>query len=83
MRKDLSRLDDWFTGKWKKDKVVIEELKQKISAQSEKLRRCLARGNQYRQNKLFRCNQKALLQELGGNERSRKVPPDAEEVKEF
>ena len=56
LRNDLSRLDDWFKGKWKKDKkrkkeelrkkyrikvkdfkVVIEELKQRISVKSENL----------------------------------------------
>ena len=79
LKKDLIHLDDWFKGKWKRDKkrkteelkkkygiqiegfkVVIEELKQRISAKSEKLRRYHARGNQYRKNKLSRCNQKAL-----------------------
>ena len=33
-------------------KVIVEELKQRISAKSEKLRG-YARGNQYKQNKLF------------------------------
>ena len=51
-------------------KVVTEELKQRISEKSEKLRRYRTRDNQYRQNKLFQCNQKALYQELGGKERS-------------
>ena len=102
MRKDFSRLDDWFQGKWKKDKkrkkeklrkkyrikvkgfkVVIEEMKQRISAKSEKLRRYGARGKQYSQNKFFRCNQKALYQELRGKERSTPVPPNAEEAKKF
>ena len=82
LRINLSRLDDWFKGKQKKDgkrkkeelrnkysikvkgfKVVIEELKQIISAKSEKLRRYGGRGNQYKQNKLFRCNQKASYPE--------------------
>ena len=102
LRKDLSRLDDWFQGKWKKDKtrkkeklrkkcrikvkgfkVVIKELKQRIYAKCDRLRRYGARGKQYRQNELFRCNQKALHQELGGKERSTQVPPNAEEAKEF
>ena len=62
LRNDLNRLDDWFKGKWKKDKkrkkeelrkkyrikVVIEELKQRLSAKCEKLRRYGARGKQYR-----------------------------------
>ena len=83
MKKDLSPLDDWFQGKWKKDKkrqkgelrrkyriqakgfkVVIEELKQRVSAKSETLRRYRTRGNQYRQNNFFRCNQKALYKEI-------------------
>ena len=41
-------------------KVVIEELKQRISAKSEKLRRYSTGSNQYRQNERFRCNLKAL-----------------------
>ena len=64
-------------------KVVVEELKQRISAKSEKLRGYHALGNQYRQNKLFCCNQKALYQELGGKERSTQVAPNAEEEKGF
>ena len=102
LRKDLSRLDDWFKGKWKKDKkrkkeelrkkyrikvkdfkVVIEELKQRISVKSENLRRYGAQANQYRQNKLFRCNRKALYQKLVGKERSIQVSLNAEETKEF
>ena len=43
-------------------KVVIEEIKQRTSAKSERLSRYSARGNQYKQNKLFRCNQKPLYQ---------------------
>ena len=46
--------------KVKGSKVVVEELKQTISAKSEKLRDYSARGNQYKQNKLFRWNQKTL-----------------------
>ena len=38
---------------------------------------------QYRQNKLFQCNQKAFYQELDGKERSAQVPPIIEEAKEF
>ena len=36
-----------------------------------------------RQNKLFRCNQKILYQELGGKKRSTQVPPNAGEAGEF
>ena len=62
-------------------KLVIEELKQRISAKSEKLRYYRTRDNQYRQNKIFRCIQKALYQELDGKERPAQVPSNAEEGK--
>ena len=64
-------------------KVVIEELKQRISAKSEKLICYPARDNQYRQNKLSRCNQKALFQDLGGKVTPAQVASNAEEAKEF
>ena len=63
--------------------VVNEELKQKVSAKSQKLRCYRKRGNQYRQNNFFLCDQKALYQELGGKERSIQVPPNAEEMKKL
>ena len=64
-------------------KVVTEGLKQRISGKSEKLRRYGTQGKHYRQNKLLRCNQKALYQESGGKERPTQVPPNAEEAKGF
>ena len=64
-------------------KVVSEELKQRIFAKSEKLRFYSARDNQYRQKKLFRCNQKASYQELGGKVRPVQVLSNAKEAKEF
>ena len=62
-------------------KVVIEELKQRISAKSEKLRCYRAPNNQYMQNKLSQCNQKALHQEFGGKVTPAQVPSNAEEEK--
>ena len=67
----------------KRFKVVIDELKERISTKSEKLMRYRTRDNQYRLNKLFWCNQKALYRDLGGKERSAQVPPNAEEAKKF
>ena len=62
-------------------KVVIEELKQRISANSDNLRRYRARNNPHTNNKLFRCNQKTLHQKLGGKERFAQVPLNAEVAK--
>ena len=50
--------------------MVIEELKQRITAKAAKMKRYKGRINQFRQNKLFRNNQKRLFEELGGNKRS-------------
>ena len=39
---------------------------------------------QYRQNKLFRCNQKtALYEELGGKRKETSDPPQADDVRKF
>ena len=97
MRKDLSRIDDWFKRQWengstklkcclkKKYKIkaeaftVIEELKQRISAKTLKLKCCELRVKQYRQNRTFKNNKKALYEELNGKMRQEQVMPDAEE----
>ena len=77
------KLGKKYRMKTKGFKVVIEELKQRISAKSEKLRFYRARDNQYMQNKLSRCNWKALYQELDGKVTPAQVPSNAEEAKEF
>ena len=58
-------------------KLVIEGLTQRISTKSGRLIYYRTRENQYRQNKLFRCNQKSLHQELDGKERPAQVPSNA------
>ena len=42
-------------------KTVMEELKQRIFAKKEKLKGFVARTTQYRQNRLFRNNQKVVV----------------------
>ena len=83
IKNEKKKLGKKYRMKAKGFKVVIEELKQRISAKSEKLRFYRAQGNQHRQNKLLRCNQKALCQELGGKVRPAQVPSNAEEAQEF
>ena len=46
--------------------TVIEELKQRISAQTLKLKRYKLRAKQYRQNRTFKDNQKTFYKELDG-----------------
>ena len=80
MRKYLTRIDDWFKGRWKngsaklkcelknkyKIKVkgfntVIEELKQRISDKTLKLKCYKSRVKQYRHNRTFQNNQKPYI----------------------
>ena len=102
LRKDLSRIEDWFKGCWTKKqtkekeelrkryklrekgfKLVMEELKQRIKAKAFKVKRYTSRIQQYRQNRLFQGNQRALYQEIGGAKRQRQIPPNENEAKEF
>ena len=65
--------------------VVIEELKQRVTAKPEKLRRHEQRVQQYRQNRLFEYDQKKLYKELDGDSSGTDTDcmPDAEENCEF
>ena len=70
---------------WLKEKGykrVIEELKQRVTAKTAKVRRYKERIKQFRQNKLFQTDQSRLYQELNGEDRSG-VSPDKEEAKSF
>ena len=88
LRKYLSQIEDWFTGRWKNIKhrrkgklwrkysikakgfkTVTEELKERITPKVGKLKHYKSRVTQYRQNKLFHCNQKTLYEKLGGKHR--------------
>ena len=102
LMKDLSRIDDWFNGRWKngstklkcklkkKYKIkakglntVVEELKQRISAETLKSKCYKSRLKQYRQNRTFKNNQKALYEELDGKMTQKQVMSDAEESTKF
>ena len=64
-------------------KVQIEELKQRITANSMKLKRYEARIEQYTQNRLFETNQKKLFEKLEKRELSEQAMPDKEEATQF
>ena len=64
--------------------VVIEELKQTITAISANVRRYQGRVNSYRQNTLFENNQRQFYRELDQEEeRCDDDQPVAEELKQF
>ena len=63
--------------------VVIEELKQRLTAKAAKMRRYEQRIHQYRQNRLFSTDQKRFYQELDGGIKYDTAVPDAEESLRF
>ncbi len=63
--------------------VVIEELKQRLTAKAAKIRRYEQRIHQYRQNRLFSTDQKRFYQELDGGITYDRTVPDAEESLKF
>ena len=63
--------------------MLTEELKQRITAKARKFKRYKAWVTQYRQNKLFCCNRKALYEELGGKRRETSDPIQADDARKF
>ena len=63
--------------------VVIEELKQRITAIAAKVRRYQGRVDSYRQNRLFENNQRQFYTELDQEEERCDDQPVAEESKQF
>ena len=66
--------------------MIIEELKQRITAKARKLKPYKTRVTRYRQNKqnkLFCCNQKELYEELGGRSRETRDPPRTDDARKI
>ena len=72
-----------YQMKNKSIEVLIEELKQRITANAMKVKRYEARTEQFIQNRLFETNQKKLFQRLEKNECSEQAMPDKKEATEF
>lgn len=64
-------------------KVVIEELKQRIIAKSNKVKRYKGRIRQYKLNSLFVNNRHQLYRELDGDAQEEQESPDAYAAVEF
>ena len=101
LRKDLSRVEAWFVGRWEKNKtkekkflnqkyglrrkgftLVMEELKQRITAKATKVKRYDNRIKQFQDNRNSQTNQGRFFKILEGNE-GRTKPPNAEEATTF
>ena len=88
--KDISNFRHWeklerkYSIRVKRLYVVVEELKQRITAIAAKVRRYQGRVDSYRQNRLFENNQRQFYRELDQEEeRCDDDQPVAEESKEF
>ena len=88
--KDISNFRYWerlerkYRIRVKRLNVVIEELKQRITAIAAKVRRYQGRVDSYRQNRLFENNQRQFYRELDQEEeRGDDDQPLAEESKQF
>ena len=63
--------------------MIIEELKQRVIAKSQKIKRYDSRVEQYHQNRLFENNGKRLFEHLEGTESDVNELPDAEASRQF
>ena len=78
------RLERKYSIRVKRLNVVVEELKQRITAIAAKVRRYQGRVDSYRQNRLFENNQRQFYKELDQEEeRCDDDQPVAEESKQF
>ena len=101
LRKDLSRIEAWFAGRWKKDKnkkkdsldqkyglrrkgfrLVMEELKQRLTAKATKVKRYANRIKQFQGNRNFQTNQRRFFKNLEGKG-ERTKSPNAEDATAF
>ena len=76
----MDYIDKKYRVREKGVSVVVEELKQRVVAKAAKVKRCEARNEQQRQNKLFDVDQGRLYQELNGKERHGTLIPDIVEA---
>ena len=75
----MKQLEKKYNIKGKGITTVLEELKQRILAEAAKIKRYDQRRTQYKQNILFKQDQKRFYQELNGTARNENVIPDADE----
>ena len=79
----IQKLEQKYHLSSKGEKVVLEELKQRVSALAAKIKRYEQRNTQYRQNRMFMSNQRRLFDEIEGTNYQNDITPDAEETREF
>ncbi|XP_063956544.1 uncharacterized protein LOC135154347 [Lytechinus pictus] len=80
---DFKYLEEKFSIRRKGRKIVVEELKQRITSTTAKVKRYTDRVSQYRQNSLFENNQKRFYQEINGKMKDEVPPPNPAEAIAF
>ena len=76
-------LERKFGIKKKGLRVVLEELKQRLTAKKTKIKRYEERIKRYQQNRLFRIDQRRFYQQVNGDLRDEKIVPNADESVRF
>ena len=79
---EKKNLDKKYWLKAKGFKTVIEELKQRISSKSSKIKRYEKRIKQFHDNKLFKSDQNKFYKQLNGQE-TKTIPPNSDDATRF
>ena len=84
-KKHKNRLERRYKMKRRGLPVTREEIKERIKAKNNKIKRYLSRINQYQQNRTFKNNKGKFYRELNSGERNYKTTevPDKNEAQEF
>ena len=82
-RQKLLQLHEKYRVRKKGLKTVIEDLNQRMTAKSAKIRRFEQRIEQFRQNRLFEVDQKRIYTEFNGGRERSIVVPNKEESRQF
>ena len=82
-KRKIKELNTKYRVKKKGINLVIEELKQRLIAKKNKVKRYQQRISQFRQNQLFRVNQKQVYKNLNGEKQGDRIIPNFEDSIKF
>ena len=81
--KTMNRLERKYNLSTKGNSVVKEELKQRLVAKANTIKRYTDRVEQYRQNRLFGFDQSKFYAELDKEPSDEYIPPNPQDAKDF
>ena len=82
-KRKINELNTKYRVKKKGINLAIEELKQRLVAKKTKVKRYEQRISQFRQNQLFRVNQKQVYKDLNGEKEGDRIIPNSEDRIKF